>query len=210
VPPDEFIALAERTGLIRPLTERVLEMALEQCRAWRDAGLELPVAVNLSMRDLQEPELPETIGGMLARYAIPSRLLRVEVTESVLMADPARAVMVLARLRALGLQVAIDDFGTGYASLAYLADLPADTLKIDRSFVQGLAARPRHAAIVRWTVELAHDLGLRVVAEGVEDGPTWDALAALGCDEAQGYLMGRPMSAEHLAGWLQTSSKRAA
>jgi diguanylate cyclase (GGDEF)-like protein len=210
VPPEEFIALAERTGLIRPLTERVLEMALAQCRWWRESGLEVPVAVNLSMRDLQVPTLPETIRELLARHAVPSRLLRLEVTESVLMADPARALATLARLRALGLEVAIDDFGTGYSSLAYLADLPADTLKIDRTFVQELAARPRHAAIVRSTVELAHDLGLRVIAEGVEDAQTWGALAALGCDEAQGYLTGPPMAPGELAAWLRQSSQRAA
>jgi diguanylate cyclase (GGDEF)-like protein len=210
VPPDEFIALAEGTGLIRQLTDCVLDMALGQCANWREAGLELPVSVNLSMRDLQDSRLPETISGLLTRHALPSRLLRLEVTESVLMADPARAVTVLARLRRLGVEVAIDDFGTGYASLAYLADLPADALKIDRTFVQGLVARPRHAAIVRSTVELAHNLGLRVVAEGVEDRETWDALSALGCDEAQGYLMGRPMPAAAITARLTSTYKRAA
>jgi EAL domain-containing protein (putative c-di-GMP-specific phosphodiesterase class I) len=210
LPPDEFIALAERTGFIRGLTDRVLEMALSQCRRWRDQGLCLRVAVNLSMRDLQEPKLPEIIAEMLARHAIPARLLRLEVTESVVMADPGSAVTVLARLRALGMEVAIDDFGTGYASLAYLADLPADTLKIDRSFVHGLVGRPRHTAIVRSTIELAHNLGLRVVAEGVEDAATWDALAGLGCDEAQGFLMGVPMPGADVADWLATTSKLAA
>jgi diguanylate cyclase (GGDEF)-like protein/PAS domain S-box-containing protein len=210
VPPDEFIGLAERTGLIRPLTDYVLELALQQCRVWLGTGLELPVAVNLSMRDLQDPRLPETIDALLARHAVPSQLLRLEITESVLMADPGRVVTVLARLRALGLEVAIDDFGTGYASLAYLADLPADTLKIDRTFVQGLVGRPRHAAIVRSTIELAHNLGLRVVAEGVEDAETWEALKALGCDEAQGYLMGRPMPAADIATWLARTTQRAA
>jgi EAL domain-containing protein (putative c-di-GMP-specific phosphodiesterase class I) len=192
------------------LTDWVLDSALRQCREWTDGGLELPVSVNLSMRDLQEPRLPDVVARLLARHGVPPSRLKLEITESILMADPGRAIAVLARLRALGLHVALDDFGTGYASLAYLADLPVDTLKIDRAFVQALVARPRQAAIVRSTIELAHNLGLQVVAEGVEDAPTWRALAELGCDQAQGFLMGRPMSAEALAGWLDKVHLRAA
>ncbi len=204
--PDEFIPLAERTGLIRPLTDWVLENALAQCRAWRAAGLDLSIAVNLSVRDLEESRLPEMIAALLAAHRVDPRSLRVEITESVLMADRARSVAVLGQLRAIGLEIAIDDFGTGYSSLAYLAELPIDALKIDRSFVMRLNSGHRHAAIVRATLEMAHSLGLRVIAEGVEDARTLSVLAEMGCDAAQGYYFARPMPAPELGEWLRQAA----
>jgi diguanylate cyclase (GGDEF)-like protein/PAS domain S-box-containing protein len=208
--PDRFVPLAESCGLIRRLTGWVLETALEQCRQWQRAGCQLSVAVNLSMRDLQDDHLAEAIVRLLDRYGVEPTRLRLEITESVLMADPMRVIDVLRRLRATGVEAAIDDFGTGYSSLAYLADLPVNTLKIDRTFVGGLLGGARHAAIVKATVELAHALGLKVVAEGIEDAPTWDALVNLGCDAAQGYFIARPMPAAELNAWLNTSALKSA
>ena len=202
VGPELFIPLAEQCGLIPRVTRFVLETALEQCRRWQRSGHQLSVAVNLSMRDLHDERLGETIVRLLERYAVAPTRLRLEITESVLMADPRRVIDVLHRLRATGVEAAIDDFGTGYSSLAYLADLPVNTLKIDRSFVSGLLAGERRAAIVKATVELAHALGLKVVAEGIEDEPTWNALLALGCDSAQGYFIAKPMAASELDAWL--------
>ncbi|MBV9897987.1 MAG: EAL domain-containing protein [Chloroflexi bacterium] len=208
--PDRFIPLAEQTGLIRQLTAWVLETALEECRRWQRTGHQLSVAVNLSMRDLQDAHLDESILRLLDRYAVDPRRLRLEITESMLMADPKRVIDVLRRLRATGVEAALDDFGTGYSSLAYLADLPVNTLKIDRSFVGGLMDGRRRAAIVQATIELAHALDLRVVAEGIEDARTWDALAKLGCDSAQGYFIARPMCAFDLNTWLDARLDAAA
>jgi diguanylate cyclase (GGDEF)-like protein/PAS domain S-box-containing protein len=202
VSPDRFVRLAEQSGLIRRLTRFVLETALEQCRHWQRAGHHLAVSVNLSMRDLHDERLTETIVRLLEHYAVEPTRLRLEITESVLMADPRRVIDVLRALRSTGVEAAIDDFGTGYSSLAYLADLPVNSLKIDRSFVRGLLAGERRAAIVKATVELAHALGLKVVAEGVEDAPTWNALLELGCDAAQGYFVAQPMEAHELDAWL--------
>jgi diguanylate cyclase len=198
VMPDEFIPLAEQTGLITPLSRWVLEAVVRQARLWQDAGRTMPIAVNLSMRDLHDVHLPETIEDLLGQWSVPPRLLRVEITESSLMADPERALAIMARLASLGVRIAIDDFGTGYSSLAYLKKLPADELKIDRSFVSGMRGDASNRAIVRSTIDLAHNLGLRVVAEGVEDAATWQLLAQLGCDEAQGYHLGRPAPAARL------------
>jgi diguanylate cyclase (GGDEF)-like protein/PAS domain S-box-containing protein len=195
VMPDEFIPLAEQTGLIAALSHWVLEAAVRQCRIWKDSGLEIPVAVNLSMRDLHDVRLPDTIEHLLAVWDVPPRLLHVEITESSLMVDPDRARQTVARLSKLGVQIAIDDFGAGYSSLAYLKKLPVDELKIDRSFVSDMGTDPSDRAIVRSTIELAHNLGLRVVAEGVEDEATARLLTELGCDEAQGYHLGRPQPA---------------
>jgi EAL domain-containing protein (putative c-di-GMP-specific phosphodiesterase class I) len=208
--PDRFIPLAEQSGLIRQVTGWVLETALDQCRQWQRAGLQLAVAVNLSMRDLQDARLPEAILRLLDTYAVDPTQLRLEVTESMLMADPRNVIDVLRRLRATGVEAAIDDFGTGYSSLAYLADLPVNTLKIDRSFVRGLLDGERRAAIVQAAIELAHKLGMKVVAEGIEDVATWDALAALGCDAAQGYFIARPMPGAQLTAWLDQTRALAA
>ncbi|MGE5115487.1 MAG: EAL domain-containing protein [Betaproteobacteria bacterium] len=199
--PGEFIALAEHTGLITPLTYWVLDAALRQSYAWREAGVEQPLSVNLSARDLRDPKLLERIGGSLATWGAQPSWIEFELTESALMLDPAGALETLTRLRRLDLGLAIDDYGTGYSSLAYLQRLPVDTIKIDQSFVAAMAANADSATIVRSTIELAHNLDLAVVAEGVEDRGTYDRLAALGCDMAQGYCIARPVPADQFRGW---------
>jgi len=205
IPPDRFIPLAEQTGLIAPLTLWVLDTALAQCRRWRSAGYTIDVAVNLSMWNLHDPGLVDALAGMLADRAVPPAALCLELTESAIMADAERAQIVLARLAELGVGISIDDFGTGYSSLAYLKRLPVGELKIDKSFVQHMGEDENDRAIVASTVNLAHSLGLRVVAEGVEDKRAWDLLARLGCDVAQGYYLSRPLPASELEQWLRTS-----
>jgi diguanylate cyclase (GGDEF)-like protein len=202
VSPDEFISLAEETGLIRPLSKWVLDHALQQCREWRDAALEVAVAVNLSMRNLQDEELPETLEFLLKKWQVPSSQLRIEVTESSLMANPTRVMGVLTRIHDMGVLIAIDDFGTGYSSLAYLKRLPVDELKIDQSFVRDMVVDSEDAAIVRSTISLAHELGLKVIAEGVEDKATWDLLAGQNCDLIQGYYLSRPLPVARATAWL--------
>jgi diguanylate cyclase (GGDEF)-like protein len=202
VPPDQFIELAEHTGLIKPLTRWVLDAALRQCRLWLDDGLRVPVAVNVSTQDLQDEEFPDSVAQLLAARGVPAALLRVEVTEGAIMSEPARAMDALDRLRHLGVGVSVDDFGTGYSSLAYLKRLPVDELKIDRSFVRNLATDESDAAIVRSTIGLGHELGLQVIAEGVEDATTWELLQRFGCDLVQGYFVSRPVVAADLGRWL--------
>jgi len=203
VPPDEFIPLAERTGLIAPLTHYVMDAALRQCRAWQQAGHELSVAVNISARRLLDLAFPEEVAGLLAAWQVPARQLVLEITESTIMADPAHALQILGRLNTMGVQLAIDDFGTGYSSLAYLKTLPVHELKVDRSFVTQMTSNASDAVIVRSTVDLGRNLGLRVVAEGVEDQTTWRELDALGCDAIQGYHVSRPVPADDLTSWLK-------
>lgn len=198
IPPDQFIPLAEATGLIGPLTLWVLAAALAQCQSWRRAGLDLGVAVNLSMANLHDLALPTTIARLLETHDLPAASLRVEVTESAIMADPARTLETLTRLRALGVGISVDDYGTGYSSLAYLKRLPVDELKIDMSFVRHMAQDETDAVIVSSTIGLGHNLGLHVVAEGVEDREAWDALTRMGCDAAQGYHLSRPLPAADL------------
>ena len=210
IPPDQFIPLAEQTGLIVPLTHWVVATAIEQCRHWLDGGLELRVAVNLSMRNLRDTNLPDTIESLLAQYRVPPHLLYVEITESAVMGDVEHTLQVLNRLFALGVRIAIDDYGTGYASLSYLKRLPADELKIDRAFVQHLTTDQSDQAIVRSTVNMAHSLGMCVVAEGVEDQATWDLLETLRCDIAQGYYLSRPIPAQDLERWLDERKEAAA
>jgi len=202
IPPDAFIPLAEQTGLIAPLTDWVLAEAVRQGRAWQRGGLLLDVSVNLSMWNLHDPALPERVAGLLRDHGLPPAWLRLELTESALMADPERALEVLTRLAGLGVRLAVDDFGAGYSSLAYLKRLPVDALKIDKGFVRELATDATDAAIVASTVALGHALGLRVVAEGIEDRATWDLLAGMGCDVAQGYYLSRPLPPDALAPWL--------
>ena len=202
IPPDEFIPLAERTGLIQPLTLWVLEAAIRQCASWRSSGLNLWVAANLSASNLLDSETPDAIERLLRRWAVPSGSFRLEITETTAMADPARTRAVLARLDALGVELAIDDFGTGYSSLAYLKRLPVHELKIDRSFVSKMATDPDDAVIVAATIDLAHNLGLRVVAEGVEDEDTLRELIRRGCDLAQGYHFSKPLPPIELQNWL--------
>jgi diguanylate cyclase (GGDEF)-like protein len=203
IPPNEFVPIAERTGLIKPLSRYVLAAALNQCQAWNAAGLDLHVAVNLTVPDLLDLELPDRIAALLAETGVRANQLELEITETTILADPFRVRQVLNRLNELGLGLAIDDFGTGYSSLAYLKRLPVQTIKIDRSFVMGMCEDSSDATIVRSTIDLGRNLGLDVVAEGVESQEVWDALRAQGCSLAQGYFIGRPMPAEDLAGLLE-------
>jgi diguanylate cyclase (GGDEF)-like protein/PAS domain S-box-containing protein len=207
MPPARFIPLAEQGGLIKPLTRWVLGAALAQCQSWRQQGRDLAVSVNLSARNLQDHELVEHIVGLLQARSLPPRFLRLELTESAVMADQSHAADILGRLKASGVEVAIDDFGTGYSSLAYLHQLPVSELKIDKSFVMGMTALEQEdTRIVRSTTELGHSLGLSVVAEGVENQRTLELLGAIGCDGAQGYHIARPMPAPELDEWLSAKT----
>ncbi|TFV67151.1 EAL domain-containing protein [Blastococcus sp. CT_GayMR20] len=199
IPPGEFIPVAEGTGIILRLTERVLDLALAQMRCWLDAGHAVPVAVNLSTRCLLDAGLPDLVQRLLAEHGVPAALLRLEVTESAVMGDAARCMEVLQRLHDLGVKLSIDDFGTGYSSMAYLRRLPVDELKIDRSFVLGMTTTAADAVLVRTAIDLGHNLGLTVVAEGVEGAEHVTALRALGCDIAQGFHYARPMAAERMS-----------
>jgi diguanylate cyclase (GGDEF)-like protein len=206
--PDSFIPEAERTGLIEPMTHWVLDAALEECRRWMDlAGpgdpTELSIAVNLSARSLLDVSLPKAVEQALTRWRVPARQLDLEITETIIMTDPARARRVLTELADIGVTLSIDDFGTGYSSLAYLRDLPVHQLKIDRSFVQELGSRSGDVVIVRSVIDLARNLGLRTVAEGVEDASTWEQLTRLGCNSAQGYHLARPMGAVAFWEWIE-------
>ncbi len=206
--PDRFIPEAERTGLIEPMTEWVINEALRQCRRWMDAAGpddpdELSIAVNLSTRSLLDASLIESVHDALVRSDVPAHLLDLEITETIIMTDPKRARRVLTDLAQMGVTISIDDFGTGYSSLAYLRDLPVHELKIDRAFVQDMANEGHDAVIVRSVVDLARNLGLQTVAEGVEDSATWRQLRDLGCDRAQGYYLARPMPADLFWGWLK-------
>jgi diguanylate cyclase (GGDEF)-like protein len=203
IAPNEFVPIAERTGLIKPLSRRVLASALKQCEAWNAAGLELHVAVNLTIPDLLDLDLPDHIAALLAETSVRPEQLELEITESTILADPFRVRQVLNRLNEMGLKLAIDDFGTGYSSLAYLKRLPVQAIKIDRSFVMGMCEDANDATIVRSTIDLGRNLGLDIVAEGVESQEVWDALRAYGCSLAQGYLIGRPAPAEELAPLLE-------
>jgi diguanylate cyclase (GGDEF)-like protein len=208
VPPDSFIPLAERTGLIRPLTRYVIDEALAQCRRWRDSGLSITVSVNISARNLHDERFVTDTLELLDKWRMPASCLELELTESAIMVDPDRARATLARLAGLGFALAIDDFGAGYTSLGHLEDLQVHKLKIDRSFVGRMTTNATSALIVRSLVDLGQQLGLGIVAEGVEDEQTWVLLAAMGCDVAQGYLMTRPLPAAELLDWL--GSRRAA
>ncbi|HET9442460.1 MAG TPA: EAL domain-containing protein, partial [Acidimicrobiales bacterium] len=198
VSPEEFVPIAEQTGTIGALTSFVLEEALGQCGAWRRSGLDVGVAVNLSVRSLLDTHLPAEISRLLAETGVPADHLTLELTESSVMADPPRTADVLARLDQLGVQLSVDDYGTGYSSLSYLPRLPLDEMKIDKSFVMGMGAEGYEEVIVRSTIDLGHNLGLRVVAEGVEDAVTWQRLNDLGCDSAQGYYLSRPVPADQV------------
>ena len=211
VGPDEFIPLAQQTGLIKPLTLYVLDEALSQCRAWQRAGMTLGVAVNLSVRNLLDAEFPDQVKHLLKKRRVDPSLLELEITESTMLSDPVRTKRVLDKLSAMGVALSIDDFGTGYSSLAYLSQLPVNEIKIDRSFVMNMADSDNDAVIVRSTIDLARNLGLHVVAEGVETEQAWDRLSELGCTLAQGYYLSRPVPAAELTDWLmQRALKRAA
>jgi diguanylate cyclase (GGDEF)-like protein len=203
VPPDEFIPLAESTGLMRRLTMFVLREALEQLAAWHELGFrDLHTAVNLSARSLIDLELADDIQRLLVETGLPAAALTLEITETQMMADTTRTLVVLERLNELGVQISIDDFGTGYSSLTYLKRLPVHEVKIDRSFVDTMSSDDANATIVRSIIDLARNLSLRVVAEGVEDGITWETLASLECDVAQGYYLSKPIPPDRLTPWL--------
>ncbi|CAL9567016.1 putative bifunctional diguanylate cyclase/phosphodiesterase [Streptomyces sp. enrichment culture] len=208
VPPDEFIAIAESSGLMPHLTEYVLETALGQVAKWRSQGLFVPVAVNVSPRDVHTPGFAGSVAARLARHGVPAGALQLEITEHVLLEDPQRAADTLAGLTGHGVKMSLDDFGTGYSSLVHLRRLPVSELKIDRSFVARLAVDTEDAEIVRCTVDLAHSLGLLVVAEGVEDDETWERLRDLGCDAVQGWLVAAAMPPEETTAWLRARGAR--
>ncbi|MET8767718.1 bifunctional diguanylate cyclase/phosphodiesterase [Streptomyces sp. NPDC004658] len=208
VPPDEFIAIAESSGLMPHLTEYVLETALGQVARWRAQGLRVPVAVNVSPRDVHTPGFAGSVAARLARHGVPAGALQLEITEHVLLEDPQRAADTLAGLTGHGVKMSLDDFGTGYSSLVHLRRLPVSELKIDRSFVARLAVDAQDAEIVRCTVDLAHSLGLLVVAEGVEDDETWERLRDLGCDAVQGWLVAAAMPPEETTAWLLARGSR--
>lgn len=195
VPPLEFLPLAEDADLMDPLTDLVLDMAVTQCAQWRAAGADVSVSVNLSSSNLHNPRLAEVVRDTLARHRLPASALVLEVTETTAITDFERSQQTIKGLRDLGLVVSVDDFGAGFTSLAYLSSLAVDELKLDRSFIHGLATNARNQALVQSTIDLAHALGLRVVAEGIEDEACFELLSSLGCDLAQGYLISRPRPA---------------
>lgn len=208
--PDAFLGLAERTGCISTVTDWVIETALRQCKAWRRAGLALGVAVNVSARALHEPTFFNRIRRILRALGSPASSLEIEISESALMHDAEQVRALLARLARLGVRVTIDHFGTGSTSLAALEALPLHALKVDRSFVSDMARNPGHAKIVRSALDLGRNFGYRRVAEGIENRETWDALSALGCDEAQGFLISEPLPVDRLDAWLRESAWRPA
>ncbi|MGI8903826.1 MAG: putative bifunctional diguanylate cyclase/phosphodiesterase, partial [Solirubrobacteraceae bacterium] len=200
--PADFVPLAERTGAIGDLTRWVLDAALAQSRAWRDAGLDITMAVNLAAPNIVDEALPELVREALDRWGVAGDRLECEISEHTVMADPQRAIGVLERLRALGVRLSLDDFGTGHSSLAYLKRLPLDEVKIDRSFVIGMSDDADDAAIVRSTIDLARNLGLEVVAEGVETAAVLHDLGDLSCDIVQGFHLSPPLPARELSDWL--------
>lgn len=206
--PDEFIPLAEQSGVIRDLTMWVFHNALLQWSRWHQTGIELHLSLNISVRVLQDKELPGKVQRLIEHHGINPAWITLEVTESAIMSDPVTARRVLRRLSDMGLKLSIDDFGTGYSSLAYLKQLPVDVVKIDRSFVTHMDENENDAVIVRATIDLAHNLGLKVVAEGVESEEVWDLLEMLGCDVAQGFLIRHPISPGELARWIASQRWR--
>jgi EAL domain-containing protein (putative c-di-GMP-specific phosphodiesterase class I) len=205
MPPDLFIPLAEQTGDIRKLTFWVLNEAIRQCSEWRNKGVELNVAINLSARDLLNRDLAVIIARLLQQYKVDAGWLVLEITESAIMQDAERALDMLLVLSGMGLSLSIDDFGTGYSSMEYLKKLPVSELKIDRSFVKNLANDQEDQIIVRSAIDLGHNLGMTIVAEGVEDEKSLAVLKAHHCDLAQGYLFSPPLSVEKLISWIETS-----
>ena len=203
--PDKFVPLAEEAGLIGALTHWVLKTALRQSAQLRAQGHALTVAVNLSARNLHDMELPATVMTLLTESGVAAKDLTLEITESAVMSNPSDGLIILTQLDRMGVTLSIDDFGTGYSSLAYLKQLPVDELKIDKSFVMDMEENESDAVIVRSTIDLAHNLGLKVTAEGVETQGAWDVLTALGCDKSQGYFMSKPLPAEKLLVWLKES-----
>jgi diguanylate cyclase (GGDEF)-like protein len=207
VSPDSFIPFAEHTGFIKIITQWVIERVMRQQREWLESGLALNVSINISARDLFIPKLPTLFAKLMKTYGVTPECLVLEITESSIMANPQGALMILNELREMGLHLSIDDFGTGYSSLAYLKKLPVSELKIDKSFVSHMVENHDDATIVRSTIDLAHNMGLKVVAEGVENQATWDALQSMGCDFIQGYFLSRPLTVEALQQWIEESQE---
>jgi diguanylate cyclase (GGDEF)-like protein len=205
VPPSEFVPLAEQTGYIRTITQWVLSHAIAQCADWRGRGIPMNVSVNISTADLVNAELPARLEQMLEKEGCAAQWLTLEVTENAIVGEPGHALKNLERLHKLGCKLALDDYGTGYSSLAYLRRLPLDELKVDKSFTMGMATDASDALIVRSTIELAHKLGLVVVASGVEDDATLNQLRELGCDAVQGFLVSRPLAADDVPAWVRES-----
>lgn len=206
IPPNDFIPIAEHSNLIYPMTLWVLENGIRHCKQWLQQGLQISMAMNLSARNLLDDRIVLDLKRLLREYDVPGYLVELEITESTIMADPGRAEAALARINRLGVRLSVDDFGTGYSSLAYLKRLPVQTLKIDSSFVRSMLNDEQDEIIVNSTIHLAHNLGLRVVAEGVETPAVYQKLVDLGCDEAQGFYMGRPLPALEAERWLKESS----
>jgi diguanylate cyclase (GGDEF)-like protein len=209
IAPDQFIPLAEKAGLIHSITLWVLPAAVKQAQFWRNRGLNISVAVNISARDLQDSTFPDVVLQICRSTATPLEVLTLELTETAVMADPAKTEAAFQRLKDMGVRLSIDDFGTGYSSFSYLQKLPANEIKIDKSFVAGMLTDPRSAAIVRSIIDLGRNLRLSVVAEGIEDRPTWDVLADLCCEAGQGYHICRPLPPEELVEWVNRSPWRA-
>jgi diguanylate cyclase (GGDEF)-like protein/PAS domain S-box-containing protein len=205
ISPAHFIPLAERTGLIKPMTDKILDIALRQCREWRQLGTPMSVAVNLSTRTLQESFLADLVLSLLEKWEVDPSYLKLEITESSVLSDPDRVIDILESLQRKGVHFSLDDFGTGYSSLSYLRKLPVDEIKIDQSFVRDMVHNESDGEIVSATINLAHNLGRQVVAEGIEDRPTWDMLRELGCDLGQGYYLSKPLAPDALSRWLSES-----
>ena len=203
ISPDEFIPMAERTRMIKPLTKWVLKQAFQHCAEWHKAGFDLIVSVNLSAKDLHNPELPDLIAGIVGSAGIKPEWIILEITESSIMTDPEKALEIIERLDRMGFKFAIDDFGTGYSSLAYLKKMPITELKIDRSFVTDFLESENDAVIVNATINLAHNLGMQVTAEGIENKQTLEALKKSGCDITQGYYINRPLSFSEMNEWIR-------
>jgi EAL domain-containing protein (putative c-di-GMP-specific phosphodiesterase class I) len=206
VSPMQFIPVAEQTGLIHPMTGLIMNVALNQAAHWLGKNQDLEVAVNISVRSLHDPQLADRIRDLLDAWQMPAEKLNLEITESAIMAEPARAQTILNQLADMGIKISIDDFGTGYSSLSYIKKLPVHEIKIDRSFVSDMLSDENDNVIVRATIDMAHDLGLQVTAEGVEDQSVLDRLKDYGCDHAQGFYMSRPLPAEELDNWLVESA----
>jgi diguanylate cyclase (GGDEF)-like protein/PAS domain S-box-containing protein len=204
--PAAFMPQAERTGIIKSITDWILDRALAEVRRWHDEGAPVHIAVNISAKSLQEQSLPQKLQALLDKWKVDPRFVKIEITESSIMADPAHALAIMSMLQSMGIRLSVDDFGTGYSSLTHLRELPIDEIKIDKSFVHGMATSDADAAIVRTVIDLAHDLGKQVCAEGVEDEATQQRLCDMGCDLAQGYWIARPLPATQLDKWLSDNA----
>jgi EAL domain-containing protein (putative c-di-GMP-specific phosphodiesterase class I) len=205
ISPSLFVGLAEHAGLITPLTHWLLEAAFRERHRWHETAFEQPLAVNMSARDLHDPDLVDRVRGLMSTWGTAPGWMQFELTESALMEEPEAVIDTLGRLRNLGIESMVDDYGTGYSSLRYLQQMPVSGIKIDQSFVRRMLADTDSAAIVHSTIELCHTLSLDAIAEGVEDEPLWDALAREGCDAAQGYYVGRPVPVGDFKAWAITS-----